>query len=345
MRVPASTSTRRGAPPRATWRPVQPVQPVQAAIDLRPALTLLAVLTVLIILGALVAPAASAQDSDDAPRELRVVGDTDDLRVVGDTDGDVLAVGDGVRIVGTVTGDVVALGADVVIDGHVQGDALTLGGSILLTGPTSRIDGNAFALLGRVSPEGARAIGGQSRSILPPPPETGRGYLALGWSRPAILLRLLCILFWTCAALIAAFAAPSAIVHAAAETRRHPLRLAGIGTLVHASLALMLVLFVALVALYVGLPLLFLLAVAWIALEAGATASVMHAIGDRLTDSAKEPVSGYSKLLIGAFLLAMVSFIPLVGELAWLATVLVGSGAVATVRLRPPHSAHPAPTR
>jgi hypothetical protein len=257
------------------------------------------------------------------------------LRVpAGETsDGDLLAVGGDVLVDGSADGDAVAVFGDVIVRGRVTGDALSLFGRVRVEGAGAEVGGNAFALLGRAVTADGGVVRGQVRSVLAG--TEGRvGYFDVTWSRTGLALRLGFMLFWILAALAAAFAAPATIVKSAAHARRHAVRLGLIGLLAHVSLTLTLVVFVSLVAIFVGIPLLFLLIFGWMVLEAAALATSCHALGERLAERASaRAATGYAKLLLGALVIGAVSFVPVLGEITVLVASLVGLGAVLATRL------------
>lgn len=249
-------------------------------------------------------------------------------------EGDLLALGGRIELDGHVTGDAVSVGGHVVVRGRVDGDVLALGGRVTIE-EGADVRGNAFALVGSVEVEDPATVHGQVRSVLAGESGDRPSYFDLAFSRAGVIVRLTGLTFWILAALAAAFAAPSTVVQAATEVRRRPLRLAVIGLLVNASLALTAVLCIALVAIFVGIPLLFLLLLAWTALGAAALAATFHAVGERLAERAlPATITGYAKILLGALLLGLVSFVPIAGEIVWTAAAFAGVGAIVTSRRR-----------
>jgi hypothetical protein len=246
---------------------------------------------------------------------------------------DLLALGSAITIEGEAAGDAVAIRGDVIVTGHVAGDAIALGGRVRV-GRGGRIDGNAFSLFGGVDLAEGAVVEGRSRSLAPLAPGETAGYFTVSYSQPALVARFLVLVFWILAALVAAFAAPTTVARAAAELSRHPLRLGGIGILLAVSFVLTLVFFVALIPLFVGIPLLVLLVLAAVGLVSLALAAAFHAAGssaaERLSNAA---VSGYVELLAGALVLGLLQFVPLLGELLWCVAILAGAGAVTTTRL------------
>lgn len=253
-------------------------------------------------------------------------------------DQDLLAMGSSITVEGQAGGDAVALRGDVIVTGHVHGDAIALSGRVRV-GREGRIDGSAFSLFGGVDiAEGGR-VEGRVRSLAPLAPGETAGYFTVAYSKPALVARFLVLVFWILAALIAAFAVPTTVARAAAELARHPLRLTGIGLLLSVSAMLTLVLFVALIPLFVGIPLLVLLLLAAVGLIAVSLAALFHAVGGRVAESfSKGAVNGYVELLAGALVLGLLQFVPVLGELLGLITTLAAAGAVTTTRLGRRHA-------
>ena len=90
----------------------------------------------------------------------------------------------------------------------------------------------------------------------------------------------------------------------------------------------------ALIPVFIGIPLLVLLLLAGLGLVAVALAAGFQVVGSRILEPLHETApSGYVQVLAGALLLGLVHFVPVLGELAWLALSLGGAGAVLATRL------------
>ena len=243
---------------------------------------------------------------------------------------DLMVVGANAVIDGSVKGDVVALRGDVQVTGHVEGDVLALMGRVALE-PGATVSGDAFAVGGPVDVAPGASVGGDTRAMLVPGPGHGSAYLRIAFSPPGLVLRMLSVLFWTIAALVASFVAPSAVVRAALHVRSRLARSMLVGLLLQASLVLTLVLFVALVVIVVGIPLLALLVLAWILLGALGFAAAFHALGARLSErSGARAMSGYAHVLLGALVVGASHFVPYLGELTWALAFTAGIGAALT---------------
>lgn len=290
-----------------------------------------------VLLGLILSTCAAAQappDASDHSTEFSASLGQEVLVPAGEVaEQDLLAMGSQLTIDGEAAGDAVAIRGDLIVNGRVSGDAIALAGRVRVA-RGGRVVGNAFSLFGGVDIAEGGQVEGRSRSLAPLAPGETAGYFTAAYSKPALIARFLALVFWILAALIAAFAAPTTVARAAAELSRHPLRLTGIGLLLGLSFVLTLVLFVALIPLFVGIPLLVLLTLAAIGLVALALAAAFHGLGAQVAERmSSTAVSGYAELLAGALVLGLLHFLPLVGELLWLAVVLAGAGAVVATRL------------
>lgn len=274
---------------------------------------------------------------------VRPVSEPAPVHVPGDEriEEDLLAVGKRVLIEGEVDGDAIVFDGELVVRGRVTGDAIAIGGRVRLEDGAS-VGGEAFSLFGGVDlAEGAK-VGGKIRELASLPPEREAGYLSIGYSPPVLVARFLGLVFWLLAALAAAFLAPTTVARSAAELERHPGRLILIGALLALSYALSLVLSVALIPVFIGIPLLVLLLLAGLGLVAVALAAAFQVVGSRIGERLHETApSGYVQVLVGALLLGLLHFVPVLGELAWLALSLGGAGAVLATRFG--RSRRPAP--
>jgi hypothetical protein len=237
-----------------------------------------------------------------------------------------VVVGAPLVIDGSIDGDVIAIGGDLTIRGEVRGDVLAVGGHLRVEG-AGIVRGDALAVGGSLDISDGGRVEGEARAVHPS--ARRMGLLALGLSPLAFLLRLLSVLAWTLLALVFAFAAPRVLVHASAEIGRRPLRLMGIGLLWHACLLLTFVLCVALVVVFVGLPLLVLLVLVAALVKAAALGAAFHSIGSFVAERiGGDHASGYARLLLGAALLGALRLIPFAGLVPWLLAQLLGAGAI-----------------
>ena len=240
---------------------------------------------------------------------------------------DLLEIGDDVVIDGDLVGDLVAVRGDVVVRGSVHGDVVVLGGALRIE-QHGTVDGDAATFLGRLDAEGR--VTGQTRASMDVG-GTGRATYLGTLLRPEIVaLRLGLLALWTLLALAAAFAAPAALVRASAALRGRFGGLTLIGLLFHASVLLLAVVFVALVVVFVGIPLLALLAIGLTLFRAAALGAVFHHVGERLLErrGAGRAASGYASVLLGALVVGALSLVPFLGELAWIVANCAGAGAL-----------------
>jgi len=244
-----------------------------------------------------------------------------------------VVVGAPLVVDGIVDGDVIVVGDDLTIRGEVRGDVLAVGGQVRVES-AGVVRGDALAVGGRVDVARGGHVDGESRAFHPDAKRIGLLDLAL--SPLAFLVRLVSVLTWTILALVVAFAAPRVLVHGSAEIGRRPMRLLGIGLLWHACLALTLVLCVALIVVFVGLPLMALLLLLACVVKAAALGAAFHWAGSYIAERlGGDHASGYARLLLGAALLGALRLVPFVGGIPWLLAQLIGSGAILATWRRP----------
>jgi hypothetical protein len=272
--------------------------------------SLVAVSLVLLALAVPVsAPAASAEDGDDAI--VVISGDVDVAR--GErVDGVYIASGDA-RIAGFVDGDVVVLSGDVTLAGTIDGD-LVIGDGLARLLPRARVTGDVNYADER--PElapGARVLGEVSEENWP---ELGGAALIVGafvvWLAIGVSAALLGVLLL----LIAPRAADA--LQARSRERIGPLIAIGIAI----GIVLPVAAFLAAITL-LGLPLAIGILLAMAPLVAVAYVASAWALGRVIV---KPPRSRYLSFLAGLAILRLLALIPVLGFLVGLAAVVFGLG-------------------
>jgi hypothetical protein len=248
---------------------------------------------------------------------------------------DVLVLSAPARIDGSVAGNVVVIRGDLSVGGRIEGDVLVVLGHVVLE-PGAEVLGDALALGGSLTVDPAARVAGSAKTVGEMPRGEPLTYVHLACSRAGMLLRLGCVLFWTMAALAASFAAPAAVVRASDAARHEPVRMGALGLVLHLSVVLLVVLCVALVLVFVGIPLLGIVLFAWLLLKAVGFGAAFHALGGALAERLHaRGMSGYAEILLGALVLGALDFVPYVGPIAWMLCAAVGTGAVAATWRRP----------
>ena len=151
-------------------------------------------------------------------------------------------------------------------------------------------------------------------------------WLGLSLSREALTVRFAAASAWTLAALLASLLAPRLVARGSEAMRANTVQVLLIGVLAHASMALGLALTVALVRALVGLPLFALAGLAGAAVRSCGLAAGFVVAGSAVMRRGLP--SAYARLLAGALVAGLLSFVPLAGPIAWMALACAGTGGV-----------------
>ena len=258
-----------------------------------------------------------------------------DVLVTGEVKGDIDAGFGDVKLEGPVEGDVRAEFGDVYVNAPVKGDVNVGWGHIDL-GPDAEISGNLEC-------EGCEITGNRSavkgdmmaRGMAIDFDEShGPGIIGFfGW--------LFMALAFAACAVLAAVVAPRPMASAAGRVEESPGRSFVYGLL---SLPVVFVLCVVLAVSIVGIPLLLLLVPAYLALLFLGALVAAFFIGTRiLVVTGRYRVGNALAAVVGAMILALTTFIPVLGDLLLYALSLLGTGAIilALFSRRSPRASHP----
>jgi cytoskeletal protein CcmA (bactofilin family) len=264
-----------------------------------------------------------------------------DVLVKGEVLGDVDADFGDVSIQGPVDGDVHAEFGDVYVNAPVDGDVDVGHGDVDL-GPNARISGDLECESGKITGN-TDNVGGHITAkgmALDFDESHGPDVLGfVGW--------LFAALAFAACAVLAAVLAPRPLAAAARRAEETPGRAFVYGLV---SLPVFFVLCVVLAVSIIGIPLLLLLAPAYLAvLFAGALVAAFF-LGTRiLMFTGRYRVGNAMAALVGALILAATTFIPILGDLILYALCLLGTGAVILAlfsrRPRATHSSYEAYVR
>lgn len=244
-------------------------------------------------------------------------------------DHDILELGNDVQVYGIVRGDVLAICGDVYVFGRLEGDAMAIFGRVIVRGDAAQVTQDAAVIGGSVVLDGGGSVLGDTRVSLPLAPGAKATYLRLSTQGEVLILRLVIMAGWTLLALLASLVAPATLMRASLALRRQRAGMILIGALFHLSALLSAILCTALIALFVGVPLLGLLLIALVLIEALSLAAVFHFVGERLVERfSSHPAAGHAKIFVGALVLTSLSFVPIFGEILWLLIACAGSGAL-----------------
>jgi cytoskeletal protein CcmA (bactofilin family) len=242
-----------------------------------------------------------------------------DVLVSGEVRGDVNAGFGDVDIEGPVDGDVHAEFGDVYVNAPVEGDVKVGRGDVDL-GPRARISGdlecesceitaNRYAVNGDIMAKGMAFDFDESH---------GPGILGfVGW--------LFAALAFAACAVLAAVLAPGPLTAAARRAEETPGRAFVYGLI---SLPTFFVLCVVLAVSIIGIPLLLLLAPAYLALLFFGALVAAFFLGSKvLMLTGRYRVGNAAAAVVGALILAATTFIPVLGDLLLFAFCLLGTGA------------------
>lgn len=231
--------------------------------------------------------------------------------------------------------DATAFMTDLVVDGVVPGDVMVVGGDVTL-GPKARVGGHVIAVLGAVDRQpGARvegrvlAVSSLATLSLDPahaPGATGR-----------VAVALLTVGGWLVVVTLLAAAAPERLRYGIWLVPQLGLKIGILGVLV--ALTLLAAVVAALgFGPILGVPLIVSVSVAFLAVKAVGLAMLGGALGARVLArwQRRLPVSG--EVLVGAGVLLVLRFVPLVGGLAWTAISIacLGTGLFGVALTRSP---------
>jgi len=239
-----------------------------------------------------------------------------DGRVLGDVDA---AVGN-VRILRPVDGNVHAEFGDVYLNAPVGGDVEVDHGDVEL-GPNARISGDLEYGSGKFTGDSDAVNGDFTANGMAPDLDASRGPDVLGF-----VGWLFAALAFAACAVLAAVIAPRPLAAAARRAEETPGRAFVYGLI---SLPIFFVLCVVLAVSIVGIPLLLLLAPAYLAvLFVGALVAAFF-VGTRvLMFTGRYRVGNAMAAVVGALILAATTLIPILGDLIFYALCLLGTGAV-----------------
>jgi cytoskeletal protein CcmA (bactofilin family) len=243
-----------------------------------------------------------------------------DVLVMGKVLGDVEADFGDVSIEGPVDGDVDADFGDVYINAPVDGDVDVGHGDVEL-GPNARISGDLACESGEITGNTDAVQGDITAKAMELDLDESHGPNVLGF-----VGWLFAALAFVACAVLAAVVAPRPLAAAARRVGETPGRAFVYGIV---SLPVFFVLCVVLAVSIIGIPLILLLAPAYVAvLFAGALVAAFF-LGTRiLMFTGRYRVGNAMAAVVGALILAATTYIPILGDLILYALCLLGTGAV-----------------
>lgn len=283
---------------------------------------------------ALTPPVAAAEAASSAGKEALILERGAVARQ------QLVAVGRDLTLAGEALADVAVISGAAQVSGSIAGDLIVLSGDARLAS-TARVDGDVFALGGRVIAEPGARIGGRTASY----PTFSAAWLTLlegpslglEASSPMVLGGKLGVLAaWTAVLLLLFAASGRGILSTSEAVRTEPLHSFVVGITAVLALVVTALFLTALFAALVGLPLLGLVLVAALVLKFWGMVAVFHAFGAALARAfrrrARNALAPLHAACLGLAVLGVLKFLPFVGVVVWTAATLVGIGATLTTK-------------
>lgn len=219
----------------------------------------------------------------------------------------------------TVNGSIIMIGGTLKLDGLVNEDVICAATSIQL-GPGARIKGDLYVIGGQLLPaekiEVEKKVGGEylnfkfnlkkiESTLIP----------IISDSQSIAFFKVMKIIFWLIVSLIVLAIAPRKINDAREIFTQHLLKTGAIGIISLFTFICLLFIFIILSFVIVGIPLLFLLVLAYFVVYIFGRAVMFYFIGAQLANRVKkmENITPALFIVIGALFYALLKFLPFVG--------------------------------
>lgn len=254
--------------------------------------------------------------------------------------------------------DLVCIGGTATVEGKVEGDVVVIGGKLNFSGeaenvvavgtrakiaPGSVINGDLVHVMGSLEKDPEVTVQGQSIDVGSHLPPNIRRLLSHGLLGLIVVFRLISLIISLVLLLILSLLAPDRIERMSEMLEpRWPASL-GVGV---AGYLVFIVLAVILAITLIGIPLALLLGLAVWILGLMGIAAIMALLGRRVglgTGLIGPEPSLIACVLVGFLVIALVRFIPVVGELAWLVLSVLGLGLALLTKVGSPTAAGTTP--
>ena len=263
-------------------------------------------------------------------------------------DGTVVTMNGRIQVDGTLTGDAMTMNGDITIAGTVAGSVRTLNGNILLMS-TAKVDGDVWAINGRVDRQPGARVGGQvgegpvfmrprTRRVPGFRPFGGMGQW-MSWAFFRALAGWVMVGFTVLAAAIAALF-PEPIHRISTELSERPGRAILAGLLVWLLLP---PLVLALAVSIIGIPALAFVPLALSVLALVGFSAAAMLLGNRITEGFHRRTGPVPDAVVGAAILAILGLVPGLGWLATAVAMTWGIGGTLLVIFRRHHNAPAGP--
>ncbi|TMI76644.1 MAG: hypothetical protein E6H05_03075 [Bacillati bacterium ANGP1] len=248
--------------------------------------------------------------------------------------GSVVTMNGRIQVDGTLQGDAMTMNGDIAVAGTVAGSVRTFNGSILLT-PTARVDGDVWAVNGRVDRQPGAQVGGRIGEGLvftrPRAPVFRRPWAGMGRWMSGAFFRMLAgwvmIGFTVMAAAIAALF-PEQIHRVSTALSEMPGRALLAGVLLWVLLP---PLVMALAVSIVGIPALAFVPLGLSVLGLVGFSAAAMLLGNRIAEGFHWHIGPVPDVVVGAAILMVLGWVPVLGWLAVLLAATWGIGGILLV--------------
>ena len=250
---------------------------------------------------------------------------------------DLICIGGAATVEGKVEGDVVVIGGSLDFSGEAR-EVVVIGGKATISSG-SVINGNLVHLMGTFKRDPDVTIHGQAIDVGSHLPHHVQRLLSRGLLGFIVILRVVSLIISLVVIFLIVLLAPERVERMSEVLEpRWPASL-GFGILGY---AVFIVLAIILAITLIGIPLVVLLGLAVWVLGLMGIAAIMMALGRRVglgTGLIGPDPSVLSCVFVGFLVVALVRFIPVVGELAWLLLSVIGLGLVLVTKVGSPSAA------
>lgn len=256
----------------------------------------------------------------------------------GETRDSIASFGGDVIVDGTVRRSVFAMGGTITISGEV-GDAVVGLGSRIVLRSTAVIKGDLVSMGGSIEKEPGFRVEGDTVNFKGPmfsdkAFKNGLWGLIFFPFWPIVLIfKMVNIFLWALAAFLAAMIMPKQIARASAQLRTSFWPVLGTGILAHIVFAFLIVFAALLCLILIGVPILFALIMAGVAIKIFGRVALFYFFGESLARSFKwNRPSALGASFLGLLVIEVVGFIPIIGLLFKAVLTALGWGLVVRTR-------------
>jgi hypothetical protein len=252
----------------------------------------------------------------------------------GETRENVVAFGGDIIVEGRVRKNVVAFGGTITVSGEVGDSVVGIGSRITLKS-TAVVEGDLFGLGGVIEKEPGFRVNGdtvyfKSSELMSKVFKEGlKSILSLSLLPVIIIFKFVSIFIWFLLALLVASLFPKQVTFASGEIRRSFWPVFGTGLLAYICFVVLIIFAAILCLVLIGIPILFALALAALAIKIFGKVVLFYFFGESLAKSLHwRSVSPLGGALLGLLVVTLIGFIPILGFLFSLVLGILGWGVV-----------------